>query len=94
MANAVRDNAAAQRYEMDIGGKSAFITYRRSPGVVTLLHAEVPQELSGAGPRLALARGALELARAAGTKVVPRCPFVALFIQKHAEFHDLIEAPR
>jgi hypothetical protein len=29
--NAVVDNSAAQRYEMDVGGKSAFITYRRSP---------------------------------------------------------------
>jgi hypothetical protein len=33
--NAVVDNSAAQRYEMDLDGKSAFITYRRSPGVVT-----------------------------------------------------------
>jgi hypothetical protein len=94
MGNSVRDNAAAQRYEMDIAGKSAFITYRRSPGVVTLLHAEVPQELSAQGIGSRLAREALELARAEGFKVVPRCPFIADFVKKHAEFQDLIVDPR
>jgi len=95
MANSVRDNDAAQRYEMDIaGGKTAFISYRRSPGVVTLLHAEVPQELSRQGIGSQLARAALELARAEGHKVVPRCPFIANFVNEHPEFQDLIVAPR
>jgi hypothetical protein len=94
MANTVRDNGAAQRYEMDVAGKSAFITYRRSPGVVTLLHAEVPQELSGQGIGSQLARGALELARAQGCKVVPRCPFIANYMKTHAEFQDLLADPR
>jgi len=45
--------------------KSAFITYRRSPGVVTLVHAEVPQDLSGHGPRVrAYARSARTCAHA------------------------------
>jgi predicted GNAT family acetyltransferase len=94
MAGSVRDNPAAQRYEMDIAGKSAFITYRRSPGAITLVHAEVPQELSRRGIGSQLARGALELARAQGCKVVPRCSFIANFVKKHAEFQDLIVDPR
>lgn len=93
MPNMVRDNGADERYEMDVAGKRAFITYRRSPGVVTLLHAEVPQELSGQGLGSQLARGALELARAQGCKVVPRCPFIANYMQQHAEFHDLLVEP-
>jgi predicted GNAT family acetyltransferase len=94
MVSAVRDNGAAERYEMDVAGKSAFITYRRAPGVVTLLHAEVPQEFSGQGVGSQLVRQALELARAEGCKVVPRCPFVADFIEEHAEFQNLLAAPR
>jgi hypothetical protein len=94
MATTVRDNGAAQRYEMDVAGKSAFITYRRSPGVVTLVHAEVPPELSGQGIGSQLVNGALELVRAQGCKVVPHCPFVANYMKKHAEFQDLLADPR
>jgi uncharacterized protein len=93
MANDVRDNGAAQRYEMDVAGKCAFITYRRAPGIVTLLHAEVPQKLSGRGIGSQLVRGALELARAQGCKVIPRCPFVASYMKKHTEFQDLRADP-
>jgi hypothetical protein len=93
MANSVRDNCAQQRYEMDIDGKSAFVTYRLSSGVMTLLHAEVPPELAGHGVGSALAQGALQLARSQGFKVVPRCPFIASYIQKHTEFHDLLADP-
>jgi len=94
MATSIRDNGAAQRYEMDVAGKSAFITYRRSPGVVTLLHAEVPSELSGQGLGSQLVRAALELIRAQGCKVVPHCAFVANYMKKHAEYQDLLADPR
>jgi len=94
VANSVRDNSAAQRYEMDVEGKSAFITYRRCGATVTLLHAEVPHELSGRGLGSALAQGTLELAREQGHKVVPRCPFISRYIEKHPQFQDLLVGPQ
>jgi len=94
MTNPVRDNSAAQRFELDVGGKIAFITYRRSAQVPTLLHAEVPPELEGKGVGAQLTRGALERARAAGVKIVPRCPFIAHYIARHAEFDNLLAAGR
>jgi hypothetical protein len=92
MPNSVRDNAAGQRYEMDLEGKSAFVTYRRRGSVMTLMHAEVPHELSGRGWGSALAQGTLQLARSQGYKIIARCPFIAHYIQKHPEFHDLLAA--
>jgi predicted GNAT family acetyltransferase len=93
MTHTVRDNAGAQRYEMDIGGRTAFISYRRAPGVVTLVHAEVPPELCRQGWGAQLARGALELVRGEGGKVVPRCPFIANYVETHPEFRDLLLDP-
>jgi predicted GNAT family acetyltransferase len=90
MASGVRDNSAAQRYEMDVEGKIAFITYRRAGAVVTLLHADVPHDLAGRGVGSALTRGALELVRAHGDRVVARCPFIVTYIKRHAEFQDLL----
>jgi uncharacterized protein len=88
--SAVVDNSVAQRFEMDVNGKSAFVTYRRSAGVITLLHAEVPPDESGRGIGSELVHGALQLARAQGLRVVARCPFVANYIQIHPEFQDLL----
>jgi len=50
----------------------------------------VPPEMSGHGIGSQLVRGALEAARAQGLKVVPKCPFVAAYMAKHAEFNDLL----
>jgi predicted GNAT family acetyltransferase len=90
MPNSVRDNAAAQRYEMDLGGQSAFVTYARQGPVMTLMHAEVPHGFSGRGWGSVLAQGTLQLARSQGYKIIARCPFIAHYIQKHPEFHDLL----
>jgi predicted GNAT family acetyltransferase len=58
--------------------------------VITFTHTEVPAEISGHGVGSQLVRGALEAARAQGLKVVPKCPFVAAYMAKHAEFNDLL----
>jgi uncharacterized protein len=90
MANAVRDNEAAHRYELDAGGATAFVTYRDDGPTRTLIHTEVPDALAGQGIGSALARGTLELARSRGGKLVVKCPFIAAFIGKHPEFQDLV----
>ncbi|HXW23820.1 MAG TPA: GNAT family N-acetyltransferase [Xanthobacteraceae bacterium] len=89
--NAVRDNAAFNRFELEVDGHLAVAHYRRSPGLITFTHTEVPSALGGRGVGSTLARGALELARAEGVKVASQCPFVSAYLAKHAEFNDLLE---
>jgi hypothetical protein len=91
MPDTIIDNAATSRFEMHADGATAFVKYRRAPGVVTLLHAEVPAELEGQGLGSRLVRATLEAVRAEGAKVVPRCGFVAAFIRRNKEFQDLVE---
>lgn len=90
MPNEVRDNPARRRFELDVAGGQAFIDYRRHAGVVTMVHAEVPAALQGGGLGSALVRGALLLVREQGERVVPACPFVAAYIERHPEFRDLL----
>jgi predicted GNAT family acetyltransferase len=91
MANAVRDNIERRRFELDTpGGGIAFANYRRDGGVVTIMHTEVPRHINGRGIGSALVRGALDLVRAEGAKVVPMCPFVGVFIAKHPDYADLL----
>jgi predicted GNAT family acetyltransferase len=92
MMSAVSDNEAAHRFEIDVDGVTAFSEYARKNGVVTFIHTEVPDALSGKGVGSMLARGALDLVRARGEKVIAKCPFIAAYIQKHAEYQSLLAA--
>jgi len=86
----IRDNPARHRFELDVDGHVAFSEYTRSGAVVTLRHTEVPPALNGRGIGSTLVRGVLDLLRAQGAKVVPRCPFVKAYIDKHGEYADLL----
>ena len=91
--DAVRDNQALRRFELHTQGILAFMTYLQHGEVLTLVHEEVPPEASGKGIGTALAKGALELIRSQGEKVVPICPFVAAYMLKHKETWDLLADP-
>ena len=90
MDNVIRNNKALSRYELEVDKTTAFVTYHLTPGTVTLLHTEVPQQLSGRGIGSILARGVLETIRTEGLKVAPQCTFIAGYIGKHREFQDLV----
>jgi predicted GNAT family acetyltransferase len=85
----VRDNPALHRFELGLDGHTAFSSYRRADGVLTILHTEVPKELNGRGIGSRLVRGLLDIARAQGEKVKPLCSFVAAYMDKHPEYADL-----
>ena len=86
----VIDNPTASRYETVVDGHLAILQYQRSSSRVTLIHTEVPSELEGRGVGGALARFALDDARARGIEVVPSCPFVAAYIRRHPEYLDIV----
>jgi uncharacterized protein len=90
MAADIRDNIALSRFELDAGGVIAFMNYRLGDGVITLDHTETPPQARGRGIASQLTSGVLEIARARGLKVLPRCPFVRAYLAKHTEFRDLL----
>jgi hypothetical protein len=90
MTGAVRDNAALKRFELEVEGKTASLYYRLEPGVISLVHTEVPPALEGRGIGSTLVRGTLEAIRQKGLKVVVKCPFVSAWMGRHPEFNDLI----
>jgi predicted GNAT family acetyltransferase len=90
MTSIVRDNPELERYEMRVEGGVAFVNYRRSAGVVTLLYAEVPRHLAGRGLGAELARGTFDCVRAEGNKAVPVCSYLVAWAKRHPEVHDLL----
>ena len=90
MADAITDDAERQRFELALDGAVAFIDYRRRGDVLILRHAEVPPAFEGRGVGARLVAATLALVRARGERVVPRCPFVARFIERHPAYRDLL----
>src|SRR3954451_1067437 len=86
---AVRDNKALSRFEMDVDGAVTFANYRLTPQAVIITHTETPRALRGRGVASELVKGALELIRADGRKVIAGCGFVVDYLYKHPEFSDL-----
>lgn len=91
MTDAVRNNPAKKRYELDVEGHIAATYYELSNGVITFVHTEVPEALGGRGIGSQLIKGALDQVRTAGLKVVAQCPFVKAYIGKHEEYADLLK---
>lgn len=87
--SAVRDNTALHRFELDAGGSVAFANYRRTASADIITHTETPRALRGRGVASQLIKGALDLIRADGRKVVAGCSFVVDYLQKHPEDADL-----
>jgi len=90
MLGEVRNDPAQRRFELAAEGGIAAAYYTLSPGVITFVHTEVPPALEGRGIGSKLAHGALEAVRAQGLKVVAECPFIRGYIERHAEFSDLL----
>jgi predicted GNAT family acetyltransferase len=85
----VTDDVAASRYEATVDGVLAFAQYVRRGAKIVFVHTLVPHAIAGRGVADALARRALDDARAAGLQVVPRCPFFEAFMRRHREYDDL-----
>ena len=90
MTDNFRDNEDRNRFELDVEGTLAFVTYRKSPGAITLVHTEVPPELGGRGIGSKLGRVALDAVRAQGRELSVECDFIRSFMTKHPEYDDLL----
>jgi predicted GNAT family acetyltransferase len=88
----VRDNPAENRFEIFDGETLAgFARYVRRPGRIIYVHTEIDPAFEGKGMGSKLAADALDAARAAGERVVPLCPFINDYIERHPKYIDLVD---
>jgi uncharacterized protein len=82
-----------QQFEMSVPGGKAVLGYRRGNGTIDLLHTNVPPEDEGNGHGTSLVQAAFDYARESGLEVVPTCPFVKAYVDKHPEQRDIVAGP-
>ena len=88
----VRNQQEKQRFEAVMNGEVVgFAEYRPLEGAVMFTHTEVNAHLEGQGIGGTLVRQALDETRAAHKWVIPMCPFVVAYIQRHPEYLDAVK---
>ncbi len=86
----VTNNEAAHRFEATVDGHVAFAEYGRVDDDIVFTHTIVPPELEGRGLASKIVHTALDHARAEHLSVVPLCPFVASYLRRHPEYHEIV----
>ncbi len=89
----VKDNEVVDRFELYVNGAPAgFLTYSIQDGNYALNHEEIDPAFQGRGLGAQLVTRALDQIRSTGHGVLPFCPFVLSFLQRHATYQDLVPA--
>src|SRR3954468_8432056 len=88
----VTEKPQAHRYEIALDGKVAgFIDYHDRGERRALNHTEIEPAYEGQGLAATITRAALDDIRAHGKVVLPFCPYVRSYIDKHRdEYVDLV----
>lgn len=81
----VRHRPEEHRFTADVGAEAeAVLAYEeRADGALDLQHTVVPPEARGGGVGDALVRAAVAYARAHDVRLVPTCPYVAAWAERH-----------
>ena len=89
-----RDNADEKRWEVtDADGLVAFAEYRLRPEAIVFTHTVVDPAYEGRGIGSRLARTVLDDAVARGLRIVPYCPFISAYLERHEKYAAHVDWP-
>jgi len=89
----VHSSPDSHRYEIRVGNETAGFTQFIDSGVQRIFfHTEIDERFAGRGLASTLIRAALEDTTAHDKRIVPICPFVAGFLEKHDDFAGYVDA--
>jgi uncharacterized protein len=92
METTVTENPQRHRYEIHVDGELAGFTMFTLDGDVAIMpHTKIEPAYKGQGLATTLIGAALDDLRERRMTVVPRCPFVREFIDKHPEYQDIVK---
>lgn len=86
----IHHDPVACRFTSRVDGLEAELTYHYDGDVLVIGHTGVPRPLEGQGIASALVRAAFEFARETGARVRPACSYAAGWIERHAQYADLL----
>ena len=88
----LEDRGERGRYHLLVDGAEAGeLDYRMHEGRRVFVHTGVRDEYEGQGLAGELAKRVLDDARAEGLKIVPQCPYVRGYLERHEDYADLVD---
>ncbi|ARN79029.1 hypothetical protein BST97_14100 [Nonlabens spongiae] len=84
------DNEDLKWFELHLNDAIAFIDYIVAQETIYLTHTEVPKGYEGQGIGFIIVKRALNDIKSKGLKLVPLCPFVAMYLKKNPEWKELV----
>ncbi len=94
MAIVVTDAAERERFEArdEADELAGVLTYQLTGSIIAYTHTRVEPRFEGEGEGVgsALARAAMDDARSRGRTVVPICPFLGGWLEKHPEYASIV----
>lgn len=74
----------------DAGELAGVVTYQVTEPIIAYTHTKVDPAFEGQGVGSLLARAVMEDAKGRGRTVVPMCPFLAEWLEKHPEYDKIV----
>lgn len=82
-------NEAEHRFEIQNPEGIAFVEFNLFKNGIVFTHTEVPPALEGNGLAGILAKHVLEYAKAQNWEVLPLCPYIKGYIDRHDEYKSI-----
>ena len=87
---AIQHDAPKQCFFLFVDAQRCVLDYTLQDQVMTITHTGVPDALGGRGLAAQLTKFALDHARAQQWKIIPRCSYAAVYVQRHTEYAALL----
>lgn len=83
-------NSEQSRFETTKDGRVAIAQYELDGAQMTIAHIVVPPAIEGQGVASALCQFIIQTARDENLKIVPQCPFMAAYFERHPAAQDVL----
>lgn len=91
MDNQVLHHPERNRFEWNQDGLTAVAEYVMRDHVMVFTHTKVPKELEGRGIAARLAKFALDYARDHQLHILPLCPYIKVYVERHPEYKPMVK---
>lgn len=87
----LKDNTHRNQFELETDGKLSIVAYQPIDGqTIAITHTEVDPSLEGHGVGSKLVEEMLQFVEQHNLKIVPLCPFVSVYLQRHPAWNRVV----